>query len=157
MFIRSRYPELMLKPTSLQLGHPEMKQFILQVNIGTTNAWGVPKLIQFVCYTEAFVISRFAWPESTVSVVSETVRCLEGSLCRGSSHRSLPVLKTIVDNTNASRRDCVSVHKTNHFRWCVGSLLLGVAVLADVSLRSPRKLLIFIIKKYIYRIKVSRK
>ena len=33
----------------------------------------------------------------------------------------------------------------------------GVAVLAEISLKSPRKLFIFIIKKNIYRIKVSKK
>ena len=33
----------------------------------------------------------------------------------------------------------------------------SVAVLAEISLRSPRKSFIFIIKKYIYRIKVSKK
>ena len=32
----------------------------------------------------------------------------------------------------------------------------SVAVLAEMSLRSPRKLVIFIIKKYIYRIEVSK-
>ena len=36
-------------------------------------------------------------------------------------------------------------------------LLISVAVLAEISLRSPRILFIFIIKKYIYRIKVSKK
>ena len=33
----------------------------------------------------------------------------------------------------------------------------SVAVLAEISLRSPRKLFILIIKKYIYRSKVSKK
>ena len=33
----------------------------------------------------------------------------------------------------------------------------SVAVLAEILLRSPRKLFIFIIKKYNYRIKVSKK
>ena len=33
---------------------------------------------------------------------------------------------------------------------------ISSAVLAEISLRSPRKLFIFIIKKYIYRIKVSK-
>ena len=35
--------------------------------------------------------------------------------------------------------------------------LTNVAVSAEIALRSPRKLFIFIIKKYIYRIKVSKK
>ena len=39
------------------------------------------------------------------------------------------------------------------FRW----QLTSVAVLAEISIRSPRKLFIFNIKKYIFRIKVSRK
>ena len=34
--------------------------------------------------------------------------------------------------------------------------VLSVAVLAEISLRSPRKLFIFIIKKYFYRVKVSK-
>ena len=33
----------------------------------------------------------------------------------------------------------------------------SVAVLAEILLRSPRKLFIFIIKKYISRVKVSKK
>ena len=37
------------------------------------------------------------------------------------------------------------------------ALAASVAVLAEISLRSPRKLFIFIIKKIIYRIKVSKK
>ena len=36
------------------------------------------------------------------------------------------------------------------------ALLPSVAVLAEISLRSPRKLFVFIIKKIIYRIKVSK-
>ena len=36
-------------------------------------------------------------------------------------------------------------------------VMLSDAVLAEISLRSPRKIFIFIIKKYIYRIKVSKK
>ena len=35
--------------------------------------------------------------------------------------------------------------------------LSSVAVLSKIPLRSPRKLFIFVIKKYIYRIKVSKK
>ena len=35
-------------------------------------------------------------------------------------------------------------------------VLISDAVLTEISLRSPRKLFIFIIKKYIYRIKVSK-
>ena len=35
-------------------------------------------------------------------------------------------------------------------------ILFSVAVLAEISLRSPRKLFIFIINKYICRIKVSK-
>ena len=38
-----------------------------------------------------------------------------------------------------------------------GQVCTSDAVLAEISLRSPRKLLIFIIKKYIYRIKVPEK
>ena len=36
------------------------------------------------------------------------------------------------------------------------SVIRSVTVLAETSLRSPRKLFIFIIKKYIYRMKVSK-
>ena len=39
----------------------------------------------------------------------------------------------------------------------VAHLSSSVAVLAEISLRSPRKLFIFIIKQYIFRIKVSKK
>ena len=39
---------------------------------------------------------------------------------------------------------------------CVGLVRGSVAVLAEILLRSPRKLVIFIIKKYIYSIKVSK-
>ena len=38
-----------------------------------------------------------------------------------------------------------------------GGIYTSVAVLAEIPLKSPRKLFIFIIKKYIYRIKVSKK
>ena len=36
-------------------------------------------------------------------------------------------------------------------------VMTSVAVLAEISLRSPRKLFIFIIKHIMYRIKVSKK
>ena len=41
------------------------------------------------------------------------------------------------------------------FRWYIG--LFSGSFLADISVRSPRKLFIFIIKNCIYRIKVSKK
>ena len=37
-----------------------------------------------------------------------------------------------------------------------GRVMRSVAVLAEISLKPPRKIFIFIIKKYIYRIKVSK-
>ena len=37
------------------------------------------------------------------------------------------------------------------------SIRSSVAVLAEISFRSPRKIIIFIIQKYINRIKVSKK
>ena len=42
-------------------------------------------------------------------------------------------------------------------KWQMLSLIFSVAVLAEIPLRSPRKLFIFIIKIYIYRMKVSKK
>ena len=36
-------------------------------------------------------------------------------------------------------------------------LMCSVAVLAEILLRSPRKIVIFIIKKYVLRIEVSKK
>ena len=38
-----------------------------------------------------------------------------------------------------------------------GALTTSAAVLAEISLKSPRKIFVFIIKKFIYRIKVSKK
>ena len=52
---------------------------------------------------------------------------------------------------------------SNEHLWDQGACILyrcvsgSVVVLAEISLRSPRKLFIFIIKKYIYWIKVSKK
>ena len=40
---------------------------------------------------------------------------------------------------------------------CWASAMFSVAVLAETSLRSPRKLFIFTIEKYLYRIIVSKK
>ena len=45
----------------------------------------------------------------------------------------------------------------NHASCRACRFLNSEAVLAEISLRSPRKLCIFIIKIYIYRIKVSKK
>ena len=36
-------------------------------------------------------------------------------------------------------------------------VVISVAVVAEVSLRPPRKLFIFITKKYVYRVKLSKK
>ena len=58
----------------------------------------------------------------------------------------------VVDNPTS----CTSVEASRPSRQCDGTYT-SVAVLAEISLRSPRKLFIFIIEKYNYRIKVSKK
>ena len=71
----------------------------------------------------------------------------------------------------AEKRACTYIQRTQDV--CVGSKYprnmwfdfgnendwapTSVAVLAEISLRSPRKLFIFIIKKIIYRIRVFKK
>ena len=47
--------------------------------------------------------------------------------------------------------------QNRELRLIILQMAYSVAVLAEVSLSSPRKILIFIIKKYINRIKVSKK
>ena len=50
------------------------------------------------------------------------------------------------------------LHPSDSIVFLVASVVTtSVAVSAEISLRSPRKLFIFTIKKYIYRIKVSKK
>ena len=46
--------------------------------------------------------------------------------------------------------------KSRTLRRSVSWVQSSVAVLAEISLKSPRKLFIFVIKKHIYRIKISK-
>ena len=43
-----------------------------------------------------------------------------------------------------------------HYDHCEAMVLASVAVLAEILVRSPRKLFTFVINKYTYRIKVSK-
>ena len=56
------------------------------------------------------------------------------------------------ENTNTNTEHCVQFWTASQ-PWVARS----VAVLAEILLRPPRKLFVFIIKSYIYRIKVSEK
>lgn len=68
------------------------------VSFGTTNAFGVLKLAQFICGTEGFVMSTFAWLDPTISVASKTVCSSVGQLYRGLLYQStLPVHLAIIN------------------------------------------------------------
>ena len=54
------------------------------LNFDTTNALGGFKLTQLVYHTEGFVVSRFAWLDTTVLVASKNRHCSEDSLNWGS-------------------------------------------------------------------------
>ena len=67
------------------------------------------------------------------------------------------VLKTYIYYAAPEADTCAPPHPI----YCCGGdfnrVYISVAVFAEISLMSPRKIFIFIIKKYIYRIKVSKK
>ena len=65
---------------------------------------------------------------------------------------SIPKVETSTSLSAASSQHPLSGRAKESARYIISD-----TVLAEISLRSPRKLFIFIVKKIIYRIKVSRK
>ena len=71
-------------------------------------------------------------------------------------HRDMHVFKFCTNTLYKHTLSLVCQHpeKAPHFPFVIYHVQC-FAVLAEIPLRSPRKLSIFMIKKYIYRIKVS--
>ena len=62
---------------------------------------------------------------------------------------------TITPSGLQRRAGYAQVHDELLLTEAMASTVTSVAVFAEILLRSPRNLFIFIIKKYVYRIKVS--
>ena len=117
-----------------------------QMHLDIANLWGVPK--GSLKYGEGLLCRfRRTGPDSVESTKNR-------SLHRGLVTRGLVIVR------------CIKVMKSHNISWSMRQQhykhldfvhsRTSVAVLAEIPLRSPRKLFIFIIKKYIYRIKVSK-
>ena len=93
--------------------------------------------------------------DGAILKIAEAAYCLMPSLC---SHKPAPLIQCGADSLFAPPgKNKSDYFKRGKLKSLVAVAATSVAVLAEISLRSPRKLFIFIIKKIIYRIKVSKK
>ena len=87
-----------------------------------------------------------------LSIVLSILRARLKVLCCGDVQTHIECLLQVISSAWYDQHVTAPLSTEEKVFWNATS----VAVLAEISLRSPRKLFIFIIKKYIYRIEVSK-